>query len=117
MYCSAEEACDILNKWKTEHSLVHCLFVGSDFCVVHGLAWIHESSSRRVIIALGRHASLDLLSLDGATFAYSDPREAHPNIRTSTEARYERSLTITLPLMQTLYLSELKNIEEADRQE
>jgi hypothetical protein len=107
MNISTEDAIQLLNKWKKDDSLlrVMCIFSGM---ILSSVCRIIEFSSTEL------HIGWDVgglkVSLVGATFDYSDPREAPSPVRAALEEKFESALELYLPSGERCTLFELRSI-------
>lgn len=93
MHSSLDEACQLLEKWKTESTVLHVVYAGNKVgvnsaCVVRELTPTEMS--------LGWETGELILSLAEASFDYEEPREAPPAIKSKSEAKFICCLTVSL---------------------
>ena len=109
MTSSMDDAIRLLNKWKDSSSPMHIVLACG------GITLNLSSKFSSVIVGkLGLSISGDsweiLAELGGASFEYSEPREALAGVRASVSKKYGGCLEIRLPSSSRCFLTE-RNIE------
>jgi hypothetical protein len=88
--------------------MIRCNFVASATCVVDGMAQVQQVPPQTLVLSFSEHANLTVFWIGNFGFSFSDPREAHLNIRANLESKFEHFLSIDLPSNQLLFLAEIK---------
>jgi hypothetical protein len=94
MISSGEEALQLLAKWKNDGHPLFIDFTGKGVAISFD-GKLSEISSNG-LRASGKGVKLEM-SLIGASFEYSEPREAETDIREAWESRVVCCLAISLP--------------------
>jgi hypothetical protein len=93
-----DEAESLLNKWKTERAWLHVVFVGTDKaarCSFVGIVEEVDFPSVQLSL-LGSPACEIYINFSGASFDYSDPREAPARARKAL-SKYAGVLDVIFP--------------------
>ena len=93
MHSSQDEASRLLQKWKTEGTLLHVIYAGNNMGV-NSACVVRELSPSEM--SLGWETGELILSLTGASFEYAEPREAPAAIKFRSEAKYVCCVTVSL---------------------
>ena len=95
MISSSHEAGLLLDKWKAEATLIYVVFVGSDKAVKFSFVGLVENVEFPSI-QLRSFVSEVSVNVAGASFRYSDPREAPVGIRKAL-GKYAGALDAIFP--------------------
>ena len=105
---SSEEAFSLLRKWQSEKAPMKLLFaLSSGGGTSTGTLW-EVTASTVQFVSTDRLGEF-ILSLVGATFEYGDAREAPPELRDKSGAKYAGCLTARVPSGDRFCFFELGN--------